>query len=281
VETRWVWDGDVMLHEMARGSTVSWCYEPDTFAPLARVQNATMHHVVRDNLGTPVALYQESGEPVWQFQADIFGQSLPAIGRTETMLCPLRWPGQAEDSDTGLYYNRFRYYDSQLGEYISSDPIGLMGGLATHAYAQDTLVRLDPFGLTECTRPGRSGTAAEGDVPILSQLPGAAGVRIAGRLSPAQMVGLTERHGVEFSLVYRLGLRRAGGGGTYWLYSGTRNSVSVPIGRDVRWIYHTHPEGSSFASRADRGVLELLEAAGSPQRSSQIVPVGGPVTRFP
>jgi RHS family protein len=41
--------------------------------------------------------------------------------------CPFRYQGQYEDSETGLYYNRFRYYDPSTGAYISQDPIGLAG----------------------------------------------------------------------------------------------------------------------------------------------------------
>lgn len=39
-------------------------------------------------------------------------------------------------------------------------------------------------------------------------------------------------------------------------------------------IYHTHPKGSIGASLGDRQVMMLLEASGSHQRSSQIIPVG-------
>ena len=62
--------------------------------------------------------------------------------------CPWRWPGQYEDEETGLYYNRFRYYDPDAGRYISQDPIGLAGGLSPYAYTRDPLTIVDPLGLT-------------------------------------------------------------------------------------------------------------------------------------
>jgi len=60
----------------------------------------------------------------------------------------VRYAGQYFDSETGLYYNGHRYYDPKIGRYISSDPIGLAGGLNTYLYAQANPLRYtDPTGL--------------------------------------------------------------------------------------------------------------------------------------
>ena len=67
--------------------------------------------------------------------------------------CPWRYPGQYEDPETGLYYNRFRYYDPEAGRYISPDPIGLLGGLNLYGYVSDPLGWIDPLGLN-CGRQG-------------------------------------------------------------------------------------------------------------------------------
>lgn len=67
----------------------------------------------------------------------------------ERQTCPFRWPGQYEDEETGLYYNRFRYYDADAGQYVSQDPIGLMGRNPTlYGYVKDSNVWTDAFGLT-------------------------------------------------------------------------------------------------------------------------------------
>jgi RHS repeat-associated protein len=61
----------------------------------------------------------------------------------------LRFPGQYYDAETGLNYNMRRDYDSTVGRYIESDPIGLRGGVNTYAYAGDSPTgRIDPNGLT-------------------------------------------------------------------------------------------------------------------------------------
>ena len=66
------------------------------------------------------------------------------------MGCPFRYPGQYADGETGLYYNRFRYYDPVAGQYISQDPIGLQGGNPTlYGYVEDVNRAIDLFGL-EC-----------------------------------------------------------------------------------------------------------------------------------
>jgi RHS repeat-associated protein len=60
---------------------------------------------------------------------------------------PLRFPGQYEDAETGLYYNRHRYYDPDLGAYLTPDPLGLAGGLQAYTYAPSPLEWIDPLGL--------------------------------------------------------------------------------------------------------------------------------------
>ena len=62
--------------------------------------------------------------------------------------CPFRYQGQYEDSETGLYYNRFRYYSPDEGMYISQDPISIAGGLNLYSYVHDVNRWLDIFGLS-------------------------------------------------------------------------------------------------------------------------------------
>jgi len=59
-----------------------------------------------------------------------------------------RYQGQYEDIETGLYYNRYRYYDANSGTYISQDPIGLASGEPNfYSYVNDSNSYIDPFGL--------------------------------------------------------------------------------------------------------------------------------------
>ncbi|MDR2399887.1 MAG: RHS repeat-associated core domain-containing protein, partial [Endomicrobium sp.] len=66
--------------------------------------------------------------------------------------CPFRYQGQYQDEETGLYYNRFRYYDPSIGAYLSQDPIGLAGGDRLYSYVHDTNIWIDTLGLTRSIR---------------------------------------------------------------------------------------------------------------------------------
>ena len=148
--TEYVWDCDDLVHERVRNSEgeaeplVTWVVEPGTFAPIAKIEGTTRYGVVTDHLGTPTMLLTEAGQVAWKAQLDLYGVPTEEARATA---CPWRYPGQYEDPETGLYYNRFRYYDPEAGRYISPDPIGLMGGLAQYVYVPNPTVGADPAGL--------------------------------------------------------------------------------------------------------------------------------------
>ncbi|MDE6755420.1 MAG: hypothetical protein K2J82_12545 [Muribaculaceae bacterium] len=77
---------------------------------------------------------------------DVYGRVMESRG--DRSLIPFRYQGQYEDEETGLYYNRFRYYSPEMGMYISSDPIGLAGNNPTlYGYVSDVNTWLDVWGL--------------------------------------------------------------------------------------------------------------------------------------
>ena len=102
-------------------------------------------------LGTPRSGMDENGVVVWQWRSSAFGEQAPDAdpdGDGVLTTVNLRFPGQYFDGEMGFYYNYFRYYDPATGRYITSDPIGLAGGLNTYIYAiTNPLYWSDPFGL--------------------------------------------------------------------------------------------------------------------------------------
>jgi RHS repeat-associated protein len=91
-------------------------------------------------------MYDEKGKLTWEMDLDIYGKVRTFTERSLSE-CPFRYQGQYEDSETGLYYNRFRYYDPDSGNYLSQDPIGLAGGSLLYGYVHDTNMWVDIFGL--------------------------------------------------------------------------------------------------------------------------------------
>jgi RHS repeat-associated protein len=111
---------------------------------------ATAYFIHTDQLNTPRAITDGSGNLVWQWDSDPFGKEganeQPAGQPTFTF--NQRFPGQQFDRESNLHYNYFRDYDPSLGRYIQSDPIGLEGGINTYGYVDGSpLEKVDPLGL--------------------------------------------------------------------------------------------------------------------------------------
>ncbi|MBF0523958.1 MAG: hypothetical protein HQK56_02540 [Deltaproteobacteria bacterium] len=97
--------------------------------PVAVLKPGAQYYVNPDHLGAPRSIVDGSGNTVWKWDRDPFGNGAP----TGTLTYNLRFPGQYYDSETGLYYNMARDYSPTLGRYVQSDPIGLRGGVNTYA----------------------------------------------------------------------------------------------------------------------------------------------------
>ncbi len=124
------------------------CY-PGGFRPLALLtqdagEKQSWHYHCDPN-GAPVRLTSLAGEIVWSEKTGVWGEKGPVhASRIDN---PLRFQGQYFDAETGLHYNRYRYYDPAIAGYISQDPIGLAGGLNVYAYGPNPLSWVDPWGL--------------------------------------------------------------------------------------------------------------------------------------
>jgi type VI secretion system secreted protein VgrG len=150
--TLFVWDDDWMLQEVrARSdapdeSRIVYVPHPDHAGPLAKVEGGVTYHYVTDHLGTPQELYDDQREIVWAVDFSAYGKTRGLLA--SEVVNPIRFPGQYYDEESGLHYNRFRYYDPQAGRYVSQDPIGLRGGWNQYGYARgNPFSRVDPTGL--------------------------------------------------------------------------------------------------------------------------------------
>jgi len=159
--TKFVWDGNVPLHEwkehavtggklsessVGSNGLITWIFDNDKFAPAAKIRGDRQYSIVTDHLGTPCQMYKDDGALTWDCELDSYGKVRMEKG--ETGSCPFRYQGQYEDTETGLNYNRFRYYAVEEGGYISQDPIRLSSGnIGFYSYVSDVNKFVDVFGL--------------------------------------------------------------------------------------------------------------------------------------
>jgi len=112
---------------------------------VALVQDNEVYHYHLDHLGTPRELTNQKGDIVWKVRYKTWGNV--ALKECEEIENNLRFQGQYFDEETGLHYNRHRYYNPGTGQFISQDPIGLLGGVNNYQYAPNPVGWIDPFGL--------------------------------------------------------------------------------------------------------------------------------------
>ncbi|TDR39708.1 RHS repeat-associated protein [Tahibacter aquaticus] len=190
--TRYGWDGDRLVAEHTAQQQRTTVYEPGSFVPLLRLQQPLMatkegepapaalgellaligaaaqdlpaelrprlqaqqvafFHT--DHLGTPLRLSDSEGRSLWQARPGDWQAVREPTGESDQ---PLRFQGQWQDEESGLHYNRHRYYDPVLGRYLSQDPLGLSGNINSYRYsAGRPTYAVDPLGLKECVGTAR------------------------------------------------------------------------------------------------------------------------------
>ncbi|MHC8356166.1 RHS repeat-associated core domain-containing protein [Pseudomonas sp. LB3P81] len=168
--TEFFWQGDNLVAESSREHYRSYVYEPGTFRPLALLdgkgpRKACPFYYQLDHLGTPQELTDYSGEIVWSAKYNAYGKvTYLAFGGGEQLEQPLRFQGQYFDAESGLHYNRHRYYDPKVGRYLTPDPVKLAGGLNQYRYALNPTGWVDPLGLSgNCPPPNKPGCKAPDD----------------------------------------------------------------------------------------------------------------------
>jgi RHS repeat-associated protein len=136
--TFYLWDGDRLLAEYDNSGSrqVRYAYAGG-FAPLQAAYGSateTIYDVHSDHLDTPKMLTDEFDVPSWRAAYEAFGKAHVSTDPDGSIPTPdpgitfnLRFPGQYYDAESGLHYNRFRYYAPDVGRYVSADPIGQLG----------------------------------------------------------------------------------------------------------------------------------------------------------
>lgn len=164
-EIRFSWDGTTLAEqtrvEPDGGRVVlSWDREPGTYRVATQLHRrfaaaddgadaseTRLLAVIADPVGTPTELITADGTAVWRSGQTLWGER--QRGQTTAYDCPLRFPGQYHDPETGWNYNYFRHYDPQTAQYTTPDPLGLEPAPNPYAYVGNPLTSIDPLGLAE------------------------------------------------------------------------------------------------------------------------------------
>ncbi|MFJ3760874.1 DUF6531 domain-containing protein [Streptomyces sp. NPDC090080] len=269
--TDFVWDGTRLAEQnrsAARGSseTTTWDWEPGGDRPLVQRTRSSggpdddswvderFYSIVTDLVGTPTELVDEGGRAVWRSRNTLWGLPTGAPPSPGQADCPLRFPGQYLDVETGLHYNHHRYYDPAAARYHSPDPLGLDPAPHHHGYVVNPLAWVDPLGLApSCKTVIRHYTTKSGynkimggggkngitlKVPATTQGRNAAAVYVTP-MSPAEVakkpggfksyLGLTKEKSeymIEFEAEKKLFSGRLRGGRDHIWFSGS--DVTVP-----------------------------------------------------
>ena len=199
------WQEDTLAIESTNGQNTHYLFEPGTFEPLAQFQTTSPIGIERedkpaepysydpetdpllkippepqeqsevqpdlvyyqlDHLGTPIAAHNAKGEAVWTAEYEAWGRIRnETVSDDPKVNIPFRFQGQYYDEESGLHYNRFRYYDPEIGRFVSQDPIGFAGSDNFYEYAPNPIVWVDPWGLQK-REPnyGRTGCGLKGMV---------------------------------------------------------------------------------------------------------------------
>ncbi|HAV4443797.1 TPA: type IV secretion protein Rhs, partial [Acinetobacter baumannii] len=181
------WDSGTLAYESTEELTKHYIYEKDSFVPMLQAvylspielhqtpdwsdrpynihrdplwknekqgkefDDVWFYHC--DHLGTPQEMTDHTGAIIWKAEYKAWGECKAEKAKSnffensEIISNNIRFQGQYFDEETGLHYNRYRYYSPYIGRFVSKDPIGLLGGHNVYAYAPNSIAWIDPLGL--------------------------------------------------------------------------------------------------------------------------------------
>ncbi|WMJ72301.1 DUF6531 domain-containing protein [Cytophagaceae bacterium ABcell3] len=247
--TRWVWDGNTPIHEWHYKTEdrpidvvdefgfiskdreepvenlITWVFDDGSFKPAAKIVDGEYYSIINDYLGTPKEAYDKYSDCVWKCEHEAYGKVRSCEG--EVGFIPFRFQGQYHDVETGLYYNRFRYYAPDEAMYVSQDPIGLEGGDRFYGYVGDALAGVDRLGLNPIVVIGEGQKAVNEAAKLLK----AAGYNAESMMYPK----VQWKGGVLYDGMPKADFDKAVQWNKEWLMDKIKNGYTVvDIGSDGR-----------------------------------------------
>jgi len=180
LRTRYVWNQEWLFQEITTSeegglsvpvsqrdyaffgnSMAAMAHADVTFDDKGQVKDRTWYYYSNDPFGFPSELYDARGQLACRLYRDAFGKVEYAPGaKTDT---PVRKVGQYFDPETGLHYNRWRYYDPEVGRFISPDPRGIHGAINAYTIGNNPIRWEDPYGLQTAESQRAAQLQAVGD----------------------------------------------------------------------------------------------------------------------
>ena len=149
VVTKFRYDGDDLIIEMDGNDSVTanYTFGGDVDEPVMMHKNQLLYFYIKDKAGSITALTNDVGSVVHEYKYSVFGKIVSESG--DHVENPFTYTSRELDKETGNYYYRERYYNSQIGRFISEDPIAFSGGdVNLYRYClNDPTNYYDPFGL--------------------------------------------------------------------------------------------------------------------------------------
>jgi len=178
--TDYLYDGSSRIEDLLDGNgtqqmTARYVGTLSIDEPLQEIVSGTTSYYEQDGLGSVTSLSNSAGALVNTYSYDSFGKLLASTGTTPN---PFLYTGRELDVETGEYFFRARYYDQNVGRFISEDPIQFDGGINFYAYVGNNATTL-----TDST-----GTAFKTCAKALADLANASS-RLGFRLGEIQFHG--------------------------------------------------------------------------------------------
>jgi RHS repeat-associated protein len=149
-QTLFTWDGTTLAEQVhSSGHRTTWNHRPGSSTPVTQAEQDSIderfYAIVTDIVGTPTELVDAAGNLAWRQNTTLWGAVLAPL--QQDAYCPIRFPGQYHDLETGHHYNLYRHYDPEVGRYLSADPLGLAPAPNPRSYVGNPLLWADPVGL--------------------------------------------------------------------------------------------------------------------------------------
>ncbi|MDX9808269.1 MAG: RHS repeat-associated core domain-containing protein, partial [Acholeplasma sp.] len=120
ITTNYVLDGDkVLVETRSNGITIYYTYDVDG-SLLSMNYNGTEYFYITNLQGDVIELRDMSGYVVVEYKYDAWGNIVYQFGGTLADINPYRYRGYRFDVETGYYYLQSRYYNPQIGRFISA-----------------------------------------------------------------------------------------------------------------------------------------------------------------